>query len=729
VAGQVLTIDVDTDGLSSSLDSVLELFDSNGNWLDTSYDDPAPGEKDSIVDPYLVFTVPADGGGIYKFGISADGTGVDGTGVDTGPYTFFLECSGQSTTSEFKWSDEVGYLIGSTGSDTGSLINIIPEDAIRSFPFDLGVGRIADIEFDPSTNKLFVAINESPGSIITFDQATGDQDQTFSLTSVTEMVPTVAALEAAENKLYGVQVNFSSGEEVNWTLVTVDITPGTATLSDVVSFDSPVRSLAYHPSERILYGASGTDLIKIDPASTPVGIVPITLTGLSVQIVSLDFSHEDVLYGVDGSGNLFKVPDLSTSPASVEIIGPIDVSAWPEGVSGLTFVVGEFPEVDPIKTICSATLTTSAFASSGTADPKLSKFKPKRNPLRRAIGLFRFEGIEGETITLNATLEGAESAEAVVEESSASELENSWLNHWKGKGRVFLGIRDSIPDLDFRVRKKDHLPLTMSATLPANGTYYIMLIRPLLRFYQTDYCLTLESDYEESQAWETFDVAWPHDESDDDTASTSAEEPKDVQNNTETLDGGSANDGPVPVTLSTTAVAPTSAAPEENTVEETGDVSSQVLSAVNLRDPEPADEDDSKGAINDDGATTVEEPVEVVTPEESVADGGGDTEVVQSDGGGETTIVEPVAETPVVQEPTGDTGTVETQPAEDALSGGETTDEPTAAGDTTVEELVEEVTPEEPVAEGGGDTEVVLTDGGGDISEADDKEPTEASTP
>jgi hypothetical protein len=51
-----------------------------------------------------------------------------------------------------------------------------------------------------------------------------------------------------------------------------------------------------------------------------------------------------------------------------------------------------------------------------------------------------------------------------------------------------------------------------------------MLIRPLLRFYKTDYCLTLESDYEESQAWKTFDVAWPNDESEDNTASTSAEE-------------------------------------------------------------------------------------------------------------------------------------------------------------------------------------------------------------
>ena len=41
----------------------------------------------------------------------------------------------------------------------------------------------------------------------------------------------------------------------------------------------------------------------------------------------------------------------------------------------------------------------------------------------------------------------------------------------------------------------------------------------------------------DSQAWESFDVAWPSDDSDDDTASTSAAEPENVQNpkSTETL--------------------------------------------------------------------------------------------------------------------------------------------------------------------------------------------------
>jgi hypothetical protein len=600
VAGQEFIVDVDTFDKGASLDTLLEVYAYPDTEVpialnDRSSDDPLDE------DPYLM--IPVDVSGTYYLRI------YDSTlGGITGAYTLNLKCADQPTTSEFKWPVEVGDLIGSTGSGPGSFINITPADAKISLPFDLGVGRIADIEFDPSTNKLFATINESPGSLITFDPATGEQDQTFSLTPVTQTVPTVVALEAVENTLYGVQVDSSSGEEVDWVLVTMDITPGTANLSEVVSFKSPVRSLAYHPSEKILYGASGTNLIKIDLASSPVGIVEVPLTGLSVQIVALDFSHEDVLYGVDGAGNLFNVPDLSTGLA--EIIGSIDVSTSAEGVSGLTFVVGEPPDVEPIKTICSSTYTTSASASSGTVAPKLSKFTLKKNPLHRAVGLFKFEGIEGETVTLRITAE-EESAEAVVEESSVNELENPWLK-WKGKGRVFLAVRDAIPGLDFRARKKEQLPLTLSATLPADGTYYVMLIRPLLRFYQTDYCLTLESDFQGSQAWKTFDVAWPNDESGDDIASTSAEEPEDVQNDTATLTSESEDDGSVPVALSTTSIEPTSAPPEEPVVETPVEVE-PALVEVAVKEPVVETPAEVEPALVE---VTVEEPV-VETPAET----------------------------------------------------------------------------------------------------------------
>jgi hypothetical protein len=272
--------------------------------------------------------------------------------------------------------------------------------------------------------------------------------------------------------------------------------------------------------------------------------------------------------------------------------------------------------------------------------------------------------MEGETISLNIKAEEEASTEAVVEESSVNELDNPWL-HWRGKGRVFLGIRDSIPGVNFRARKKDQLPLALSATLPANGTYYVILIRPLLRFYQTDYCVTLESDFLDSQAWESFDVAWPNDESEDDPALTCTEEPADVQNDTETVAGASVDDSPVPVALSTTAIEPTAAPPpEETTVEETAAVpTEEVAPAENPKDPLDVDQDDSEGAPTDAGETTVVEPVaETPAVSEPVAEGGGDTEVVQTDGGdttldepaGLTVVDEPVVETPVAADPAAD---------------------------------------------------------------------------
>jgi hypothetical protein len=231
-----------------------------------------------------------------------------------------------------------------------------------------------------------------------------------------------------------------------------------------------------------------------------------------------------------------------------------------------------------------------------------------------------------------------EEVAATDEESAVSELETSWPHwhwrHWKGEGRLFLGLRDAIPGVKRRERTKGTLPLELAVENLAEGQYYIMVIQPLFRSNKVDYCLTLESDIPDSKAWETFDVAWPSDDSADDTASTSAAEPEDVQKSTETLAGESEDNGPVPVALSTTAIAPTSAPPEEITDEETGDVSTEEVPPVeNPRDPVDADEDDGQGAPTDAGDTTVEEPV-VVTVDKPVAETPVEADPAADDGGG-----------------------------------------------------------------------------------------------
>ncbi len=538
VAGQVLTIDVDAEKIGSTLDSILEVFDSDGSSIGVS-DDSNDVQADSIarisVDPYLEITVPSDSDVTYYIAISAAGAvtsnvggGDDDVGggdddvddddddVDvsnTGSYTLLLKCSDQPTASEFTWPVVVGDLLGATGSDTGSLINITPENAESSLPFPLGTGKIADIEYQYSTHTLLVAIDDNPGSIIAIDPDSGAQGQTFNLLPETgTVVPTVVALEAAENELYGVQVD-SSSEQYSLVLVTFDDTALTATLTPVFSFGKQqVRTLAYHQSERVMYAASGTDLIKIDLASPPVGIPEVVeLTDLSFEIASIDFSHEDVLYVVDVVGNLYEVTELTTG--EVMLINPIKATG---GVGTLTFVVGEPPaDVEPIRTICSSTLTSPITASTEAANRKLSRFKLK-NRRRRAIGLFKFQATAGENITIHLAPEVEESAEA-GEESTLSTMKQLWPRwRWRGKGRVFLGVRDSIPGVDLRVRKKNTLPMDLEVmNLPATGSYYIMVIRPLFRLHKADYCLTLESDDPENQAWQTFDVAWPDEEDKD----------------------------------------------------------------------------------------------------------------------------------------------------------------------------------------------------------------------
>ncbi len=604
VAGQKFTIDVDTFDQGGTLDTLLEVYvhpetETIIALNDKSSDDPLDE------DPYVAITV--DAGGTYYLRIY-DST-LNG---NTGAYTLTLKCSDQTAPSEFTWPVVVGDLLGATGSKPGSLINITPANAGISLPFPLGVGPIVDIEFDPTGDFVFVAVDTAvsiddavavdaavaavavediPAKIVALDPKVGNEVKSYSLET-----ESVVALETAGNELYGVQVDPDS-EKYSLVLVTFDDSDPTdpkATLTPVFPFGTQqVRALAYHSVEKVIYGVasivSKSDLIKIhlEPellveTTSAIPIVDET-TGEPVNVVSLDFSHENVLFGVDLSGNLHEINHITGQAVS---IGDDPIV----GVSSLTFVVGVPQDVDPIKTLCSSTLTTSASASSETAAPKLSRLKLKNNPLHRAIGLFKFQGIEGETVTLNITAEEEESAAAVAEESSVNERDNPWLN-WKGKGRVFLGIRDSIPDLDFRARKKDQLPLTLSATLPANGTYYVILIRPLLRFYQTDYCVTLESDNENSEAWKSFDVAWPSDDSDDDTASTSAAEPEDVQKSTETVASPSADDGPVPVALSTTAVNEPAAEGADPEVGQTdgGDTTVEKLVEVTVEEPVETD--------------------------------------------------------------------------------------------------------------------------------------------
>ena len=661
--GQVLTIDVDTADDGATLDTILEVYLDSDPDTNTDTEKPiAVAELTSLLplneDPYL--ELPIDVLGTYYL-VIYDETGENKTGA----YTLSLKCADPSSIPD-PVPVEVGDLLGFT---SGSIVKINPADGTSDVRFTpLGVGSIADLEYQSNTRTLFVAVNENPGSIIAVNPDSGALVQTFNLVSDSgTVVPRVVALEAGENMLYGVQTD-PSGEQFTLVLVTMDVESGTATLTPVVSFPWPVRALAFNQSERMLYGASGTDLVRIDLTTSPAVVEKAALTGLSFTITALDFNQEDVLYGVDVSGNLLKIDHASrqvlesipiqNSAAVTTTLASADPSA---SVSGLTFVVGDPPVVDPIKTICSSSLTDQTAESSESLNPRLKRLQLKRNPLHGAIGLFKFEGKADEILSL-IRVESEEQDPAEAEENSKFSWLEKLLPGCNSKGRVFVSIRDAIPGVKFRVTNKGELPLEMTDVhLPADGWYYLMVIRPLPRFYQSDYCLTLKSEDPESKAWETLEVAWPTDESAQDGALTS-----DEAQTAEFLNDESAEE---PVS-ETTVESPTAGAPaieEETTVEP----SSEVVAPAEEPASETTVESPTTGAPAIGEETTVEPSSEVVASAEEPASG--------------TTDESTMAGAPAIEEET----TVEPSsevvaPAEEPAS--ETTDESAMVGAPAIEE-------------------------------------------
>jgi hypothetical protein len=490
--------------------------------------------------------------------------------------------------------------------------------------------------------------------------------------------------------------DFDNTQVEKYSLVTITQTADGLGLENVASLAWPVSSLAYHSSEKMLYGvasiSSPSDLFKIHLGTEvlveTVGAIQTVGEGAQVKVMALDFSHDNVLFGVDESGNLFKIDHTNGQAESIGLVA---------GVTDLSFVVGNAPpDEEPIKTLCSSTVISSTTVSSETDAPKLSKLKLKNNPLHRAIGLFKFKGRAGETVTLKLAPE-VEEALVTGEYYAVGAWLEPWLE-WRGKGRVFLGIRDAVPNIDFRVRKKDQMPFDMSAGLPAEGYYYVMVIRPLLRFYKTDYCLTIESDHPDSEAWKTLDVVWPGDDSEEDTSlsadETNLAEPLSVEAG---VVAASEPDNTAPVEE------PVTVATEEAYTELAGETQMTPEAGVEggSDDGQPTEDAalaDSSGAVSSDDsdAKALGEP----EPDDAVVTEEGQDEVVlpSVDESAGAALEEPVLAAHVEPEPAVDTDTVDTQTVD--------TDPADDSGGQEPEEVVVE-TPQ-PAADDGGDDPIVL---------------------
>jgi hypothetical protein len=526
-AGQMLTIDVDTGDKGFTLDTLDTIlfvyFDSDPTddqypetyiaWNDRSAGFPFPDE-----DPYLEIT--AEAGGKYYL-VIYDAT----SNPSIGDYLLSLKCANPSTTPDPVEPVKVGDLLGSTGFDSGSLVMINPADGTTTVRFPTVTGPIADIEYQYRSQSLLVAINNQPGSIVTMDPNTGNEGPVINLAT-----GSIVALEAAEDILYGVYVESGISGMDEFSLVAINQATGDLDFLAPLGH-KPFPALAYHSTEKAMYGVftgpQGAELVKIDLTSFKVDTIGSTGLG---QIAALDFSQENVLYCADLSGTLFSIPDLTTGQA--EEIASIDISteaitpagpAAPAGISGLTFVVGEPPDVDPVITSCSSTLTIPMTAAAEIDARKLFGFRLKRHHKHHAVGFFKFQATAGESVTIRLAADEKIFTEA-EKKSTAYKLWKHWSKS-RDKKRAFLGLRDAIPGVKVKKKTKGRLPLELTVEdLPADGWYYIMVDQPLFRFHKVDYLvdyhLTLESGGPAGQACQTLEVAWPSNNVEEDFAST-----------------------------------------------------------------------------------------------------------------------------------------------------------------------------------------------------------------
>jgi len=150
-AGEEVTIDIDARIFGSPLDPILRLFDSDGNELAVSDDDPAPGEPFTF-DSFIDFTAGASD--TYYVGVSSfanfdydpfiEGSGV-GDGFSTGTYdiNFALDINGGFETGDFTaWGT-----IGDTSIETAEF-GVIPTQGDFQALLTTGFGSVNDTELE-----------------------------------------------------------------------------------------------------------------------------------------------------------------------------------------------------------------------------------------------------------------------------------------------------------------------------------------------------------------------------------------------------------------------------------------------------------------------------------------------------------------------------------------------------------------------------------------------------
>jgi len=208
-------------------------------------------------------------------------------------------------------------------------------------------------------------------------------------------------------------------------------------------------------------------------------------TSSQIAILALEFGPDGKLYGVTApsksnkKGTLVTIDTLSGTATEVVEVGgtaaeaaALAVASTSYMVSGLTFKPGWEPQ--PASTII----------TSLDDNPYVGRF----------IDKFKFDGVQGEFVTITVENLNQETSPVVIETTSKWRWSTrNFRVEGEFKGRAFFVLRDRISDVDFRLIEKGTMPLTIKAELPATGLYYLILMQPVFRSLRVDYSLTMTS--------------------------------------------------------------------------------------------------------------------------------------------------------------------------------------------------------------------------------------------
>ena len=322
-AGDVLEIDVDASnpdtpgGIDSSLDSVLRVFDADGNPVAQSDNAAAPGEAfvPGFVDPFIRFNVTASG--TYYVGVSGPGNlsydpDTPGSGVSpvpavplTGPYEIDLSLNGARA--------DIGQTVvvpfatfESAAAVANRLVETINSDLLQSDGFQVVASRVGNTEriqlFGPT-----VRVDRLKKTVAVEDNGTLD-------------APVISDIAAGQNRNY--RVAGAIGDDTNPTpdidLVRVELAAGELIRADLATavigssltgmiriLDDGGAALPAVPAP----GATGPSLITRVP-ETGYYFVEVTGAPNSIGSYELQITSGEGEVGVstdaNGDANLFR---------------------------------------------------------------------------------------------------------------------------------------------------------------------------------------------------------------------------------------------------------------------------------------------------------------------------------------------------------------------------------------------------------------------------------------